>query len=105
MEDLVINIHTNKGRDRDRNNNGNGMSSNIKDEYGIEYSADKSRLIKAPTNITGDIVIPRGVKVIDDYAFANCIGMRSVVIPSTCKRLGNYAFANCIKLVSVVWND
>lgn len=41
----------------------------------------------------GDVVIPRGVKAIGDYAFSKCeIGSGTVEIPDTVETIGEYAF-------------
>ena len=47
------------------------------------------------------VTIPNSVTGIGNYAFANCIGLTSVTIPNSVTGIGNYAFANCIGLTSV----
>lgn len=40
------------------------------------------------------IIIPNGVKEIDDYAFYHCTKLKSVILPKGIIRIGRYAFAN-----------
>ncbi len=52
------------------------------------------------TEIT-DLVIPKSVTTIGDYAFYYCSGLTSVTIPSSVTSIGNYAFEYCSGLISV----
>lgn len=49
------------------------------------------------------IIIPEGVTVISDKAFANQINITKVVIPASVTRIGDYAFQNCYSLKEVVF--
>ena len=51
-------------------------------------------------NVT-DVVIPDSVKVIDDYAFANCVTLKTVTIPASVKEIGYGAFMSCTGLQSI----
>lgn len=82
-----------------------GMLSNITlnntkliDSYafGFVYINDST---KAP--IFENIVLPEGLKEINDYAFYNCSKLSSISIPSTVTRIGAGAFALCSDLISV----
>ncbi len=42
--------------------------------------------------ITGEVVIPNGVRQINNYAFMGCNGMLSVIIPSSVESIGQSAF-------------
>jgi len=55
---------------------------------------------KGNTSITS-VVIPDGVKVIDDSAFEDCSGLKSVTIPASVKTIGTSTFDSCTSLTSV----
>ncbi|MGN0687336.1 MAG: leucine-rich repeat protein [Oscillospiraceae bacterium] len=66
-------------------------------------SKDGSR---SKTRVDGDalitsIVLPDTLKIIDDYAFVNCVKLKSIVIPNSVIEIGRNAFENCTKLTSV----
>lgn len=65
----------------------------------------KSRLRACYRKAKGIIVIPAGVKMIDDYAFCRCIDITSIVIPNSVKKIGLYAFADCENLTSVTLSN
>ena len=46
--------------------------------------------------------IPQGVKVIEDYAFYDCKGLKSIEIPATVERIGMGAFDSCYGLKNIV---
>ena len=68
------------------------------DEYGVKYSADKKRLLKAPERMdVYDYSIRNGTKVICDSAFCahDCwpdYGLYSIFIPNSVTKIGKYAF-------------
>ena len=77
------------------------------DEYGVKYSADRKRLLKAPENLRNYSVID-GTKVICDNAFFNYDSegsptscLQSIVIPNSVKAIGDYCFWNCRELSSI----
>ena len=43
----------------------------------------------------GDVVIPEGVKEIDNQAFTGCKGLASVTIPESVRKISFYAFGEC----------
>jgi hypothetical protein len=47
------------------------------------------------------ITIPEGVTQIEDYAFNDCQGLRSVIIPDGVTTIGDAAFRGCRNLTSV----
>ncbi len=47
------------------------------------------------------VIIPRGVKTIENQAFADCPDLLTVVIPDSVTRIGRMAFYYCTRLVSV----
>ena len=62
------------------------------DEYGVKYSADKSRLLKAPIGVEV-YSIRAGTRVICDYAFSFC-QLKSISIPSSISSIGIHAFSS-----------
>ena len=80
------------------------------DEWGVKYSKDGRRLLKAPYELNGTYSIRKGIKIICDEAFADCkfIGCRSLtslVIPDSVTNIGDYAFWNCRSLTDIVIPD
>jgi hypothetical protein len=53
-------------------------------------------------NPSGDFIIPDGVTIIEDYAFAFCTGLISVTIPDSVMSIGMNAFLGCSGLTSIV---
>lgn len=53
-------------------------------------------------NVQGNIVIPHGVKVIGEAAFAHCPSLFRVTIPGTVERIEREAFLDCPELVWVL---
>lgn len=47
-----------------------------------------------------EVVIPEGVKLIDDFAFAKCIEMQKITVPASVETVGVSAFMECINLLS-----
>lgn len=41
------------------------------------------------------LVIPDGVKKINDFAFSNCKGIKSIIVSDSVQSIGDYAFYNC----------
>ena len=74
----------------------------IEDEYGVKYSKDRKRLLKAPKYIKGEYHIRRGTICICDDAFYYCTGLTSIVIPEGVKEIGLRAFNGCTGLTSIV---
>ena len=80
------------------------------DEWGVKYSKDGRKLLKAPYELNGTYSIRKGIKIICDEAFADCkfIGCRSLtslVIPDSVTNIGDYAFWNCRSLTDIVIPD
>lgn len=61
------------------------------DEYGVEYSGDKRRLLKAHADIE-NYIIRKGTRVICDDAFSWNRKLTSVTIPNSVKSIGIGAF-------------
>ena len=73
----------------------------VEDEFGVKYSKDWKRLLKAPAGLKGRFFIKEGVKVIGEEAFINCIFIKKIVIPNSVKRIGNGAFTKCHSLGNI----
>ena len=77
----------------------------IEDEYGVKYSRDGKKLLKAPSSLWDsslwdkEYVVREGTEVICDGAL-QYTGIRSVKLPSTIISIGSEAFANNSNLVS-----
>lgn len=66
----------------------------IEDEYGVKYSRDGKKLLKAPFLFGGEeYVVREGTEVICDGALQST-GIRSVKLPSTIISIGSVAFAD-----------
>jgi hypothetical protein len=67
------------------------------DEYGVKYSADRKRLLKADNNLE-DYSIKSGTIIICDNAFSQCKYLQSVKIPNSVTTIGDFAFYDCGRL-------
>lgn len=67
------------------------------DEYGVKYSADNKRLLKAPNNLN-KYLVRSGTTVICNNAFSQCRELQSIQIPNSVTTIGDFAFYNCGKL-------
>lgn len=72
----------------------------IKDEYGVLYSPDGLRLIKADEDLK-ICNIKEGTKVICNYAFYECSSLASIHIPESVTTIGDSAFLGCIPLTTI----
>ena len=80
------------------------------DEWGVEYSKDRRKLLKAPQGLNGTYSIRKGTKVICDEAFRwskfiGCRSLTSLVIPDGVTTIGKSAFSGCEYLSSLVIPD
>ena len=75
------------------------------DEWGIKYSKDGRKLLKAPYELNGTYSIKEGVRIICDEAFENCFSLTGIVIPDGVTFIGEFAFNACFFLRSVVIPD
>ena len=77
------------------------LENAVEDEFGVKYSMDWKRLLRAPENLSGKYSIRKGVKVIGDRAFALCVSLTSINIPNCVTTIGDGAFENCVSLTSI----
>ena len=80
------------------------------DEWGVKYSKDGRKLLKAPQKLDGIYSIRKGTKIICEEAFRwsktiGCLFLKSLVIPDSVTNIGDYAFWGCKSLKSLVIPD
>ena len=72
----------------------------IEDEYGVLYSPDGARLIRANQDLIS-YKIKDGTKVICDEAFSWCVSLTSIHLPHSLTTIGDEAFYDCRSLTSI----
>ena len=75
----------------------------IKDEYGVKYSRDGKKLLKAYflSFREKEYVVRERTEVICDGAFSDCKSLQSVTIPNSVTSIGDEAFSGCDSLQSI----
>ena len=71
------------------------LKNAIEDEYGVKYSKDWKRLLRADNDLDGVYSIRKGVKVIANDAFTGCHSLTSISIPDGVTSIGVRAFLWC----------
>lgn len=76
------------------------LKNAVEDEFGVKYSKDGKRLLKAPGyfnkgTIRGEYTIREGTKVICNKAFHCCSELSAIHIPDSVTSIGDGAFSNC----------
>ena len=75
----------------------------IEDEYGVKYSRDGKKLLKASSSLREkEYVVREGTEVICDYAFWLCESLQSITIPNSVTSIGDDAFYSCESLQSII---
>ena len=77
------------------------LENAVEDEFGVKYSKDWKRLLKAPERLRGKYSIRKGVKVIGDKAFAWCKSLTNINIPNSVITIGEWAFEECKSLTNI----
>ena len=77
------------------------LENAVEDEFGVKYSKDWKRLLKAPESLSGKYTIRKGVKVIGNSAFWLCSSLTNINIPNSVTTIGEGAFARCKSLTSI----
>lgn len=73
----------------------------VEDEFGVKYSKDWKRLLKAPESLSGKYTIRKGVKVIGNSAFWLCSSLTNINIPNSVTNIGYEAFCLCRSLTNI----
>lgn len=68
---------------------------------GMLLTKDAETLIRGNMGNDGKVVIPDGVKVIDEFAFDDLLGLEYVTIPSSVTTIGDSAFEECWNLTQI----
>ena len=92
------------------------------DDFGVKYSYDGKRLLKAPEDIKDysvkestiiicdrafantsltSVDIPEGTEIIGSYCFWYCQKLASVILPNSLREIGGCCFGQCAKLTSL----
>ena len=77
------------------------LENAVEDVFGVKYSKDWKRLLKAPSRLNGEYSIRKGVKVIGNSAFGCCTSLTSINIPNSVTNIGEGAFAFCRSLTNI----
>ena len=77
------------------------LENAVEDEFGVKYSKDWKRLLKAPQSLSGKYSIRKGVKVIGNGAFYLCDSLTNINIPNSVTTIGDGAFEYCVSLTSI----
>ena len=77
------------------------LKNAVEDEFGVKYSKDWKRLLKAPRNLDGVYSIRKGVKVIAKDAFRFCESLVNIIIPKGVTSIGDWAFNGCESLTNI----
>ena len=71
------------------------------DEYGVMYSADRKKLIRAQERLSGDYSVLDGTVVICDKAFRWCEILLGITLPSSVTSIGKWIFSGCWNLKEI----
>lgn len=77
------------------------LENAVEDEFGVKYSKDWKRLLKAPAGLKGEYSIREGVKVIGNSAFEKCYSLTSINISNSVTNIGDKAFSECKSLTNI----
>ena len=81
------------------------LNEAITDEFGVKYSKDGRKLLKAPKELKGTYSVKKGTEIICAGSFIYCESLRSLVIPAGVTTICNSAFWDCSSLKSLVIPD
>ena len=72
------------------------------DEWGVKYSKDGRKLLKAPQELKGCYSVKEGTRMICDEVFWYSCSLSNIVIPGSVTSIGNWAFKGCTSLSNIV---
>ena len=75
------------------------------DEWGVKYSKDVRKLLKAPKELRRGYSVKEGTRIICNYAFSDCSSLSNIVIPDSVTDIGDYVFFHCRSLSNIVIPD
>ena len=75
------------------------------DEWGVKYSKDVRKLLKAPKELRRGYSVKEGTRIICNYAFSDCSSLSNIVIPDSVTDIGDYVFFHCSSLSNIVIPD
>ena len=74
------------------------------DEWGVKYSKDGRKLLKAPRELREGYSVKEGTRIICNDAFAGC-SLSNIAIPDSVTAIGDSAFSGCSSLSNIVIPD
>ena len=77
------------------------LENAVEDEFGVKYSKDWKRLLKAPLGLEGEYSIRKGVKVIGNRTFKGCDSLTSINLPDSVTNIGDCALMGCKSLTNI----
>jgi len=72
---------------------------------GILFSKDETILYRYPRSRSGAYLVPEGVEIIYDWAFAQCVNLSSVIFPISLQQIGYEAFRSCLNLSTILFES
>jgi len=75
------------------------------DEWGVKYSKDGRKLLKAPKELRRDYSVKEGTRIICNHAFSGCSSLYDIAIPDSVTNIGEGAFWGCKSLSNIVIPD
>ena len=77
------------------------LENEVEDEFGVKYSKDWKRLLKAPSGLKDEYSIRKGVKVIGNRTFKGCDSLTSINLPDSVTNIGDCALMGCKSLTNI----
>ena len=71
------------------------------DEFGVIFNKTETAVLRAPTGLSGEYIIPDGVVCIGKGAFMHCEKLTEIVIPNGVESIDGDAFVGCWGLDSI----
>ena len=65
------------------------------DEWGVKYSKDGRKLLKAPKELRGGYSVKEGTRIICNHAFFLCSSLSNIIVPNSVISIGDRAFSGC----------